>query len=205
MEKFPHTLIVTGTDCDVGKTFVSAILTLGLNAMYWKPLQCGVSPCTDTEWVQEATRLPSSHFLTESYRFGEALSPHAQHTEILLSSLKPNKFPTLSQYLIIDGLEGIMLPLNENEFFIDFMQATRAPTLLVVKNTKSATSQAILTLDKLKERGIPLFGIVLNGAKDPINKQAIERYCKPPRLYEIDQIPHITRSSLHHLFESTFA
>ena len=34
-------LVVVGTDTDVGKTVVSALLVQGLNASYWKPVQCG--------------------------------------------------------------------------------------------------------------------------------------------------------------------
>jgi len=204
MDDFPHTLFVIGTDTDVGKTFVSAVLTLGLNATYWKPLQCGVSPCTDTEWVHDATRLPSTNFLRESYRFGEPISPHAQSIEVNINSLKPDKFPSQENYLIIEGSGGIMLPLNEDEFFIDFMKEFGAPALLVVKNTKGAINQAILTMDKLKQQNIPLFGMLLNGAIDPINRSAIEKYCDPPRLFEIDFIPQITKTALKEVFEKTF-
>ena len=33
---------------DVGKTVVSAVLTVGLDACYWKPIQAGITPSTDT-------------------------------------------------------------------------------------------------------------------------------------------------------------
>ena len=35
-------LVVCGTDTDVGKTVVSALLVQGLNAIYWKPVQSGL-------------------------------------------------------------------------------------------------------------------------------------------------------------------
>ena len=99
---FPETLFITGTYANVGKTFVSAVLTLGLKGCYWKPIQCGVSPYTDTEWVHEATGLPHTHFLKESYRFGEPLLPHAQHTGIEIDTLKPEK-RTRHSPLIVEG------------------------------------------------------------------------------------------------------
>ena len=37
----PHQLVVVGTDTDVGKTVISALVVEGLNAHYWKPVQCG--------------------------------------------------------------------------------------------------------------------------------------------------------------------
>jgi dethiobiotin synthetase len=49
MYTFPHTMVIIGTNREVGKTVVSAVL----KGSYWKPIQCGVSPHTDTEWVRK--------------------------------------------------------------------------------------------------------------------------------------------------------
>ena len=38
----PLRLVVCGTDTDVGKTVVSALLVQGLQATYWKPVQSGL-------------------------------------------------------------------------------------------------------------------------------------------------------------------
>ncbi|MCC6691657.1 MAG: AAA family ATPase, partial [Bacteroidia bacterium] len=43
---------VTGIGTDVGKTLVSAILTEALQADYWKPVQCGRMPHTDSLFVK---------------------------------------------------------------------------------------------------------------------------------------------------------
>ena len=204
MPNFPKTLFVTGIDASVGKTFVSAVLTLGLKGYYWKPIQCGVSPCTDTEWVHETTGLPHSHFLKESYRFGEELLPHAQHAEIDIDTLKPAASKTPYSHLIVEGSGGIVLPLNEKESELDFMKALNAPTLLVIKNNKSAVSQALLILEKLQHEHIPIFGVLLNGSKDPINKQTIEHYAPSCRVYEMNFIEHITEHSLQEAFDGTF-
>jgi dethiobiotin synthetase len=202
MINFPETLFITGADEHVGKTFVSAVLTLGLKGCYWKPIQCGVSPCTDTEWVHEATGLPHSHFLKESYRFGEPLLPHAQHTGIEIESLKPEK--PRHPYLIVEGAGGIMLPLNEKELVIDFMKAFNAPTLLVIKNNHGAINQALLTLEKLEREKIPIFGVLLNGTKDQINRRAIQQHAKFYPVFEMDFVSHITEHSLKEAFTETF-
>ena len=202
MVEFPKTLFISGADTHVGKTFVSAVLTLGLKGCYWKPIQCGVSPCTDTEWVHEATGLPHSHFLRESYRFGEDLPPHAQHTGIEIESLKPEN--QKQSHLIVEGAGGIMTPLNDKQLLIDFMKVFKAPTLLVVRNNKNAVNQALLTLEKLEREQIPIFGILLNGDRDPINRRAIESYAHPSHIFEMDFISHITEHSLHETFQKVF-
>ena len=61
-------VFVTGTDTDVGKTVVSSALTLGLEAYYWKPIQAGTTPRTDTESVRAWTGLPDARFLPELTR-----------------------------------------------------------------------------------------------------------------------------------------
>ncbi len=204
MLSFPKTLFVTGADANVGKTFVSAVLTLGLKGCYWKPIQCGVSPCTDTEWVHEATGLPHSHFLKESYRFGEPLLPHAQHTGIEINALKPEIPKAPYSHLIVEGAGGIMLPLNDKEMVIDFMKAFGAPTLLVIRSNKSAVSQALLTLEKLQRENITIFGVLLNGQKDPVNKQSIQQYAKDCPVFEMDFVEHITEHTLQETFNGTF-
>lgn len=201
---FPDKIFIIGTDSGVGKTLVSAVLTFGLRGCYWKPIQCGVSPCTDTEWVHDTTGLSHTHFLKETFRFGNPISPHAQHTGITIADLKPHNIEHPHEHLIIEGTGGVMNPINEKQFYIDYIQETKIPTLLVVKNNKGAVNQAILTLEKLRERAIPVFGIVLNGNRDEINKRAIEEYCPVPYIFEIDIIDKITENALKDAFKVTF-
>jgi dethiobiotin synthetase len=205
MLNFPKRLFIAGADTNVGKTFVSAVLTLGLKGCYWKPIQCGVSPCTDTEWVHEATGLPHSHFLKESYIFGEPLLPHAQHTGIDLGSLVPVSKLITHDHLIVESAGGIMLPLNEKELVIDFMKAFNAPTLLVIRNNKGAINQALLTLEKLERENIPIFGILLNGEKDNINKRTIQQHAKTCPVFEMTFLEHITEQNLLATFNGTFS
>ena len=204
MYTFPHTMVVMGTHREVGKTLVSAVLTAGLKGSYWKPIQCGVSPCTDTEWVHEMTGLPHTHFLKESYKFGEALSPITQSVGIEIEHLIPSEVVKETKHLIIEGSEGIMEPLNEKQFYVDFLKQLGAPVLLVVKNCPGAIHEALMTLEKLDEKKIPLFGIVLNGQKDPLVRRSIKEYCKPPRIFELSNIAHITENALKKAFTETF-
>ncbi len=41
-------LIVSGTDTDIGKSVVAAGLAAALDAYYWKPIQAGTEPTTDS-------------------------------------------------------------------------------------------------------------------------------------------------------------
>ncbi|NDF62268.1 MAG: hypothetical protein EB136_04915 [Synechococcaceae bacterium WBB_3_034] len=76
----PLQLVVCGTDTDVGKTVVSALLVQGLGAHYWKPVQCGLDPGPDgggdRDRVQRWLQLPPERLLPEAYRLRAAVSPH---------------------------------------------------------------------------------------------------------------------------------
>jgi dethiobiotin synthetase len=43
---------VTGTDTNVGKTVLSALLVAALGAVYWKPVQTGATEGTNRESVR---------------------------------------------------------------------------------------------------------------------------------------------------------
>jgi dethiobiotin synthetase len=150
------------------------------------------------------TGLPHTHFLKESYKFGEALSPTLQPIGIEMEQLIPTEVVEEKQHLIIEGSEGIMEPLNETQFYVDFLKQLGAPVLLVVKNSSGAIHETLMTLEKLHEKKIPLFGIVLNGNKDALVRRAIEEYCKPPRIFEMSFISHITENALRKAFTETF-
>ena len=136
MTQFPEKLFVIGSDSGVGKSLVSAILTLGLKGSYIKPIQCGVVPCTDTEWVHETTGLHKDHFLNEIYRFSDHHEPIAQHTDISISRLLNEELPNPHGHLIIESTGGVMVPIYGDYFQVDYIADLKIPALLVVEKQK---------------------------------------------------------------------
>ena len=59
-------LVVCGTDTDVGKTVVSALLVQGLNATYWKPVQSGLEGGGDRQRVVDLIDLPAHRWIPEA-------------------------------------------------------------------------------------------------------------------------------------------
>lgn len=204
MVNIPEKLFIIGNDSDAGKTLVSAILTLGLKGTYIKPIQCGVAPCTDTEWVKDITGLSKDHFLKEIYRFSDTNDPNSQHTDINISRLLGEELPNTHGHLIIESTGGVMLPIYGDYFQVDYIADLHIPTLLVIKNQKGAINQAILAIEKLKEKNVPLFGVVLNGPIDADNKKSIMQYCDTPFVFELETIDNITKQTLLEAFEKTF-
>ena len=72
---------VTGTDTNVGKTVLSALLVAALDAIYWTPVQTGAVDGTDRESVRAWAEAPEERLPSERYRFDPPVSPHLASRE----------------------------------------------------------------------------------------------------------------------------
>ena len=206
--KFPSRLFITGTDTGIGKSLLSAILMAGLRGIYWKPIQSGLDGITDTEWVRDKTGLPDSHFHPETYRLSLPLSPHASSAHdgvrIDLDAFKP---PLIKEtdHLIIEGAGGIMVPLNERRFMTDLMKKLDAPIILVASNSIGTINHTLLSLYQLRNYELDIIGVILNGPKNSINREAIEHYGGVRVIAEIEPMQVIDPKSLKDRFNECFS
>jgi len=204
---FPPAFFITGTDTDVGKSVVAAILTLGLKAAYWKPVQSGNEPSTDTDWIKSATELDNRHFFSERYRLTNPLSPHeAARLDNIQISLHDFALPDSQGFphLVIEGAGGLMVPLNESDLMIDLLQQFAVPALLVSRSTLGTINHTLLSLQQLRQRNIPVLGVIMNGPRNPANKQAIEHFGQVPVIAEIEPLAHIDAATLQDTFQKSF-
>ncbi|MCS7297801.1 MAG: dethiobiotin synthase [Bacteroidia bacterium] len=151
-------IVITGIHTDVGKTRVAAVVSAGLGWAYWKPVQTGLP--TDTERIQ-GWGLPT---YPERYRLALPAAPlvaaQAEGISILweeISALPP------TEPLVIEGAGGLYVPLTPRHFLIDLFEQWRLPLLLVVRPYLGAMNHTWLSIIALRNRGLPLLGIVLNG------------------------------------------
>ena len=188
--EFPKRFFITGTDTDVGKTVVSAILMAGLKAAYWKPIQSGQDD-SDTDWMRSVTGFADEFFISETYLLSQSLSPHAaaryDGVQIALNAFNlpdHEKYP----HLIVEGAGGVMVPLNENQLMVDLMKYLNLPVLLVARSTIGTINHTLLSLELLRRNGIEVLGVVMNGPKNQINKEAIETYGQVSVIAEVDNL-----------------
>ncbi len=204
---FPPAFFVTGTDTGIGKTVVSAMLTAGLNAAYWKPIQSGLEEQTDTQFVRETTGLSSDHFFPEQYRLQTPMSPHAS-AEIDGVAIDMKKFtlPDFKKFdhLVVEGAGGLMVPMNDDEMIIDLIKYLELPVLLVVRSSLGTLNHTFLSLDQLRRYEIPCLGVIMNGEKHESNRKAIEYYGDTTVLAELEPLEEITPERLRTVFDELF-
>lgn len=197
-------IFVTGTDTDVGKTVVAAALTLGLDACYWKPIQSGLTPSTDTADVRRWTGLPDGRFVPEAYRLREPMSPHAaaeiDGVTIDVEHIVATELPA-DRRLVIEGAGGLMVPLNDTDLMIDLAARLGVPVVLVARTALGTLNHTLLSISELRRRSIPLLGVVLNGEEHESNRRAIERYGEVAVLGRVPRLDVLDAHSLRLAFE----
>lgn len=188
-------LFVTGTDTGVGKTIVSALLALKLGFHYWKPIQTGAGPDSDSEFLRRTIGVEKVY--GEVYSLTHPSSPHlAAHlegVEITLQAICGRAPPART---VIEGAGGVLVPLNKDTLMIDLIAALRCPVILVARSVLGTINHTLLTLEALRARHVEPVAVVLVGEPDGENRKAIETFGKVTVIAEIPILKNTSRNTL---------
>eukprot|EP01037_Dinobryon_pediforme_P017790 gene17790-18010_t len=176
-----------GTDTGIGKTTFAAGLAGMLQAAYWKPVQSGLDDPTDSRTVAELSRLPPQFILPESYRLTAPLSPHrAAELDGLTIDTGRLQLPQTGQPLIIEGAGGLMVPLNRQLLSIDQFKLWGLPVVLCARTALGTINHSLLSFEALRQRGIPILGIVFIGEENADSQRTI---CDFGKVRELGRLP----------------
>jgi dethiobiotin synthetase len=198
--------IITGTDTGVGKTVASAMLVQGLGYNYWKPVQSGIDDGgVDTRRVQKMTDLPDERFLSESYVFTEALSPH-RAAEIDGIELEIDKLdiPPSENPLIIEGAGGLMVPLTRKNLQINQFKRWDVPVVLCTRTGLGTINHTLLSIEALFARNIKLHGMIFIGENNDDNIRTIAEYSGVKILGHIPMLDELNAEALKDCFMRNF-
>jgi dethiobiotin synthetase len=200
-------LIVTGTDTGIGKTVVSAMLTLALDGIYWKPVQSGLSGETDSEAVARLTGISQERIIPEAYRLRQPLSPH-RAAELDAVQIKPEalELPRVpaNRVLIVEGAGGVLVPLNRTELQIDLFARWRAPVIVVARTALGTINHTLLSIEALRRRAINILGIVFVGEENADTMRTIGEFGGVKILGRLPLLKHLNAETLCSAFASRF-
>jgi dethiobiotin synthase len=198
---------VTGTDTNVGKTVLSALLVAALDAVYWKPVQTGASEGTDRESVREWAEAAEDLLPPERFRFDPPVSPHlaSRHAGVQIS-LDAFEFPSApaGRKWIVEGAGGVMVPLNERDLMRDLMRQIGFPVIIAARTALGTINHTLLTLSALREANLPICGVALIGDENIENRRAIELYGNVRVIAQIPTLKKINRAALLDVYEKHF-
>lgn len=170
-------LFVTGIGTSVGKTVVSAVLTQQLKADYWKPVQAGDLHYSDRDTVTSLVSHQHTVFHPEAFRFQLAASPHkAAQFENVRIELTDFTLPHTENHLVIEGAGGLMVPLSDQFRMIELIQHFKAAAVLVIRNYLGCINHALLSMEALSSRKIPLRAVIINGEMDDATEDILHSY-----------------------------
>ncbi len=173
--------IIAGCGTDVGKTVVAAIVTTMLKADYWKPIQCGA--ITDTTIMHTLLAKTKHRLFAPAYSLHAPLSPHhaarLEDQEICPSRVL---LPATNRPLVIEGVGGVLVPLTNTFLSIDLFKQWKCNWILVSRHYVGSINHTLLTIESLKQRDIPIAGLIFNGEPNADSERAILEYSKLPCL-----------------------
>ncbi len=200
-------LIVTGTDTGVGKTAVAAMLTLALDAVYWKPIQSGIAKGTDTQTVAALTGFGPAHFRPERNAFSQPLSPHRaaelDGLEIPTDIDLPRDVPA-NQWLVVEGAGGVLVPITRQMLQIELFARWRAPIVLCACTALGTINHSLLSIEALRRRNLNLLGIVFVGDENADSERTIAEFGKVRRLGRLPLLESLNRETLTNAFDAAF-
>lgn len=200
------TIVVTGTDTDIGKTIFAAALAGALGGYYWKPVQSGLEDGSDSETVARLSGLPAGRILPEGYRLQTPCSPHRaaeiDGVEINAERLAP---PVTDRPLVVEGAGGALVPVRRDLLFADLFARWALPTVIVARTALGTINHSLLTIEALRARGVPIIGIAFVGDAVEDSEATIAAIGKVRRLGRLPRIAPLDRASLADAFARHFS
>jgi dethiobiotin synthetase len=174
-------IFITATGTDIGKTFVTAGLirhwrSIGRAVDAMKPVATGYDPAyaaaSDAGILLTALGRPVTKTEIERispWRFAAPLSPDmaARREERAIDFDRLVEFSReasrgTGSTVLIEGIGGVMVPLDDSRTVLDWMAALNVPAVLVTGSYLGSLSHTLTSRDAMRRRGIMLRTIVVN-------------------------------------------
>jgi adenosylmethionine-8-amino-7-oxononanoate aminotransferase len=192
-------IFITGTDTDIGKTVVSALLVsafqqAGISAGYFKPIQTGTDE--DTPRLAGLLEMSLGQFPEPAYRFPEPIAPYraaAIHgVEIDLQKVAAAWTALEDRTWIVEGAGGLLVPLNARQTTRDLIRELGLRTVLVASSRLGTINHILLSIEALERNGVELAGVILVGDEDPGLEDALQEVSRVPILAWIPRLKEVS-------------
>ena len=204
-------VFVTGTDTDVGKTVVSALIARGLRARglavsALKPFATGApGPGADALLLGEAAGHAPRVF--QSFPTPAAPERAAREAGSVVDVGGAIRW-VLDQAgtLVVEGVGGFEVPLDATHRVSDFARALALPVVVVARNRLGVLSHTLLTVDAVARAGLTVRAVVLNDAADSgplLDWNAADLEHRVPRLIRLGSVTPATADRNAALLVST--
>ncbi|SDH45470.1 dethiobiotin synthase [Alteribacillus bidgolensis] len=215
-------IFVTGTDTDVGKTFVAsgiaaALRKEGKDVGVFKPMLSGIEreePNSDTFLLKQMAEDENALQDITPFVFEEALAPYLAAkragVSVKLDDImkKWKKIQGSHSFFIAEGAGGITVPYGEKCLVSDVAKEIGFPILVVARAGLGTVNHTILTVEHARSKGLAVAGVVINGFKEEgddlaskTNPELIEKFAKVPVLGVVPWAENLNKTEMAAFFK----
>ena len=177
-------IFITGTDTNVGKTMIAAALAwlirrMGVDVGVMKPFAAAQKIFSDRYKSSDAAILAEAAHVSDAdeeinpffYKVPAAPIMAArivnQSTPSIASAVKAfNKLAIKHDFMIVEGIGGIMVPLTRESYVADLARALKLSTIIVARSKLGTLNHIILTMKICRLYGLNVKGIIINGMSE---------------------------------------
>lgn len=198
-------VFITSTDTGVGKTIVCSIIargliTRGIDVGIMKPVQTGTK--ADTGFLIKTTGVKDPDFLINPYFAKKTLAPvvafKLERKDIDIGRIKEafKKLSSRHQFMIVEGIGGILVPIKNNYSVLDLIVDLDLPIIIVSRPGLGTINHTLLTIKAARDYGIEIIGVIINniikkGICERTNPSIISRLGNVSILGEISHLDSI--------------
>ena len=204
-------VFVTGTDTEVGKTFISVGLIekfkqQALTVAGMKPIASGCEQTptglrnVDALAIQQHINIELGYDHINPYTFEAAIAPHIaaeqadEEIDIIVIKERFNEIQRQADVVVVEGAGGWLVPLNQHQTMADLAISIGLPVVLVVGIRLGCINHALLSVAAIQQSGLPFLGWVANHVDNRSEsedighslKQRIEAPC-------LGEVPHLEK------------
>jgi len=216
-----NSFFITGTDTDVGKTYVTAGLAvtlrkMGINVGVMKPFAAGTAQrngfkSEDVEILSNAAKVDDPESLVNPQFFPIPASPYTAYKKLKIkpkvSTVLTNfkKLSKIHDLILVEGMGGLMTPILKNYFIASLIKDMNIPTVIVASSRIGTVNHTLMTCIMCKKYKILIKGIIINdfenGYSIPQLKKDLEDLTGVKVLGSIPFIKNMSDASLNRIFK----
>ena len=188
-------LFVTSLKKGEGKTFISAGLaatmqSLDYRSSVYKPIQTnciekdGFLQSRDLVFIKKVDPYVSTHFTYMYKKNAEPLIASEYENEYINTDLILKEYRDITSLFecnLIEGIGGLLTPLNPYEQNYHLIKKMQIPLLFVITPTNDCINDILMSINFATEKNIKVRGVIINNITDDCPKLIINSI---PRLIE---------------------
>jgi dethiobiotin synthetase len=174
-------LFLTGTDTNVGKTYVASLLIgalrrAGLDAIGFKPLCCGGRE--DAEFLHAASEASVSLNDVNPVWLRPPAAPYTaamiEGRTIDLTLIRDTfaRLRAAHSSMIVEGVGGWLVPIERDFAVRDLAREFGLPVAVVFANRLGALNHTLLTVESIRAAGLTCAGLIQNHPTASVPEEA---------------------------------